>query len=969
MRHRGRVHEGGQISIRGARTHNLKGIDLDIPKGKLTVVSGVSGSGKSSLAFDTLYAEGQRRYVESLSAYARQFLDRVEKPDVDRIDGLTPAIAIDQRSATPNPRSTIATLTEIHDYLRVLYASMGTPHDPETGAPLRRLTTPDICADLLDRAEGTRLILLAPIEEKERLGEPAALRDHLKRQGFVRARLNGEILEIEDMPVKKFPAGSRVEIVVDRLVVKQGLESRVADSVETARRWSPHRVLALVQAPGATEWQEEIFPTSFTNPDTGFTLPEPSPRHFSFNSPHGACPVCHGIGTVAGPDPARLVPDPSRTLDEGAVKCWWSAHKTKMVGFWKREIDALARYHDVPRDQPFTALPEVFRKELFYGTGGRPIPTGWSTGAGSRSIEKPFVGLLAQLQGLLDAARSETLRRHLGRFVSHRPCPECAGRRLLPWVLAVTLGQDGEARSIDQWCAMTVTEASEWVERFPVSATREKFAAPVIREIQQRLRFLGEVGLGYLTLDREAATLSGGEFQRIRLATQIGSGLSGVLYVLDEPSIGLHQQDNERLLDSLHGLRKLGNTIVVVEHDADTLRAADHLVDIGPGAGHRGGELLYSGPLPPLLADPALAPHSLTAAYLRGEKVISAPGPRRGPSSEDLLGGSDRPGWISLRGASGHNLKSVDLSIPLGCLVAVAGVSGSGKSTLIMDTLSRALSNRLGQGGPAPLDFDLLEGAGQIDKLIPIDQSPIGRSQRSNPATFTGAFDLIRALFAQTPAARARGYTSARFSFNRPGGRCETCQGQGCQRVDMHFLADVDIPCESCRGRRFNRETLEVTFKGHDISRVLDLTVDEAREFFGAISDVARKLESLRRAGLGYLRLGQPCDTLSGGEAQRLKLASELARKSGQRTLYLLDEPTTGLHFEDIQVLLDNLFALRDQGHGVLVVEHQLDVIRCADWVIELGPGGGPAGGEIIAAGPPESLIRAATPTGKHLSR
>lgn len=968
MRHRVWVYDSGQISIRGARTHNLKGIDLDLPKGKLTVVSGVSGSGKSSLAFDTLYAEGQRRYVESLSAYARQFLDRVEKPDVDRIDGLTPAIAIDQRAATPNPRSTIATLTEIHDYLRLLYSSLGVPHDPETGAPLRRLTTPDICHALLGRAAGTKLILLAPVEERERLADPTALRDHLKRQGFVRARVNGKILEIEDMPVKKFPAGTRVEIVVDRLVVKEGLESRAADSVETARRWSPHRLLALSQAPGAEEWTEEIFPTSFTNPDTGFTLPEPSPRHFSFNSPLGACPDCHGIGSVPGPDPARIVPDPSRSLDEGAVKCWWPAHKTKMVGFWKREIDALAKHHAAPRDQPFSALPATFRHELFHGTNGRPIPTGWSTGPGSRSIEKPFDGLLAQLQGLLEAARSETLRRQLARFVSHRPCAACAGRRLLPWVLAVKLGEGGDAMGIDRWCAMTVAEAAAWMDRFHVASVRESFAGPLIREIRQRLRFLREVGLGYLTLDREAATLSGGEFQRIRLATQIGSGLSGVLYVLDEPSVGLHQRDNDRLLESLRGLRALGNTIVVVEHDADTLRAADHLVDIGPGAGHRGGELLYSGPLAPVLEQPALAPRSLTAAYLRGEQMISAPGRRRPPEAGSLFAGNEASGWLAMRGARGHNLKSVDLEIPLGCLVAVAGVSGSGKSTLVMDTLCPALSNRLGQGGGAPLEFTTLEGVSQIDKLIPIDQSAIGRSQRSNPATFTGAFDLIRSLFAQTPAARARGYTAARFSFNRPGGRCETCQGQGSQRVDMHFLADVEIPCESCGGRRFNRETLEVTFKGHDIARVLDLTVDEARDFFGAISDVARKLESLRRAGLGYLRLGQPCDTLSGGEAQRLKLAAELARKAGPRTLYLLDEPTTGLHFADIQLLLDNLFALRDQGHTVLVVEHQLDVIRLADWVIELGPDGGPEGGSIIAAGPPEKLIQAGTPTGKYLA-
>ena len=854
------MHDDRLISIRGARTHNLKGIDIDLPRHRMIAICGVSGSGKSSLAFDTLYAEGQRRYVESLSAYARQFLDQITKPDVDRIDGLSPAIAIDQRAATPNPRSTIATLTEIHDYLRLLYTTLGTPHDPATGAPLRRLTTPDIARALLALPEGTRIILLSPIEERERLDDPVALRDHLKRQGFVRVRLGGAIIDLDEMPTGKIKATTKVEIVIDRLVAKYGMDARLADSIETARRWSPHRVLATVQPPGATDPVVEVFPTSFTNPDTGFTLPEPTPKHFSFNSPQGACPDCHGVGKVARED----------------------GRNVKMLGL--------------------------------------------------------------------------------------TPCGGCGGRRLLPWVLAVTLGDGDAALSIDRWCAQTVDQAAEWVAGFAVASHQEVFAVPLVAEIRQRLAFMREVGLGYLTLDREAATLSGGEFQRIRLATQIGSGLSGVLYVLDEPSIGLHPQDHRRLLDSLRNLQALGNTVVVVEHDEETLHAADHIVDIGPGAGHLGGELLFSGTLAALLADPAAAPRSLTRAYLTGERAIRPPSPRVEPRPR-AAGDPAASGWLVMRGATGNNLRTVDMRLPLGCLVAIAGVSGSGKSSLVMDTLCPALNILLNRGQGNPLPHAGIDGAGQLDKLIPIDQSPIGRSHRSNPATFTGAFDLIRALFAKTPAARTRGFGPSRFSFNRPGGRCEACQGEGSMRINMHFLADVHAPCEACAGKRFNRETLEVTFKGRNISQVLDMTIDEACTFFGAVSDVARRLESLRRAGLGYLRLGQPADTLSGGEAQRLKLAAELARKAGPRTLYLLDEPTTGLHFADIQVLLDNLFALRNHGHTVVVVEHQIDVLRCADWVIELGPGGGPDGGTIIAEGTPDELATMDTPTGRFLGR
>ena len=954
------------IRIAGARTHNLKGIDLDLPKNRFIVITGVSGSGKSSLAFDTLYAEGQRRYVESLSAYARQFLDRMPRPDVDRIDGLTPAVAIDQRAAAPNPRSTIATLTEIHDYLRVLYAALGQPHDPTTGQPLQRLTTGDIVARLANLADGTRLVLLAPVEETERLRDLPALRDHLKRQGFVRIRLDGGILDLDDPAFAAHRSARQAEIVVDRVVVRPGLEARLADSIETARRWSPHRLLALVQTPGQPDPDLLTLPTSFTNPLTGFTLPEPTPRHFSFNSPQGACPTCHGLGVVQGPDPGRLVPDPSLSLAEGAVKCWWPAHQQRATTLWKRELDALAAHFRVPTDVPFKQLPEEFRHALWHGTGSVPIATGWKTGPSTRSVEKPFVGLLDQLDHLLATARSESLRRCLARFIAHRPCPDCHGHRLQPWVLAVTLGNGQEALAIDRFCARTVSAALAWIRHLQPAGARGTLAAPVVDEVRKRLGFLEDVGLGYLTLDREASTLSGGEFHRIRLATQVGGGLAGVLYVLDEPSVGLHPQDNERLLVAMHRLRDLGNTVLVVEHDLATMRAADWLVEIGPGAGHEGGHLLFSGPTGGFLAATGPSP---TRPFLTNDQSIRARSPRRGPGSEPgLWPNQDGTGWLVLRGARGHNLRSVDLRIPLGALVAVAGVSGSGKSSLVDDTLRPALARVLHAATGSPLPFDRLEGIGQIDKLIAIDQSPLARSGRSNPATYCGAFDRIRALFAATPLARARGYPATRFSFNRPGGRCEACLGEGTVSIDMQFLADLQAPCEACGGRRFNRETLEVAFKGHTIADVLEMTVDEAMDFFGRVSEVARRLESLRRAGLGYLRLGQPADTLSGGEAQRLKLAAELARKPGSHTLYLLDEPTTGLHPADVQLLLDNLVALRDQGHTVLVVEHHPDLLRCCDWIIELGPGGGPAGGRIVAEGPPPRLAAGNSPTAPYLA-
>jgi len=821
------------IRIEGACTHNLRDIDLCIPRNRLIVITGVSGSGKSSLAFDTLYAEGQRRYVESLSAYARQFLDRMPRPDVRRIDGLTPALAIDQRAAAPNPRSTIGTLTEIHDHLRLLFTALGQPHDPDTGQALHRMGTDEIVNQLAALPERTRLILLAPVEGE---GDLPALRDRLKRQGFVRLRLDGEILDLDDPALgKKRRVPGKVEVVVDRLVIRPELEARLADSIETVRRWSPHQVVALIQEPDAESPVEENFSTSFTNPETGFTLPTPEPHHFSFNGPHGACPSCHGLGVVS--------------------------------------------------EQEETA------------------------------------------------ARSRT-------------CPDCHGRRLKPWVLAVTVeNARGESLSIDRFCELPVDDAHAWLDGMEAQGPRAQLIAPVLRELRHRLSFLREVGLGYLGIDRQASTLSGGEFQRIRLATQVGGGLSGVLYVLDEPTIGLHPQDNDRLLAALRRLRDLGNTVLLVEHDLTAMREAEFLIDIGPGAGRHGGHLLHAGSVADLLADGA--PDTPTRAYLSGEKRITPPTRPRVPRKGE---------WLALRGARGHNLRNIDLRIPLGCLVAVAGVSGSGKSSLIADTLQPALAGLLHGARAMPLPFDTLHGVEGVDKIIAIDQSPLSRSRRSNPATYSGAFQPIRAPFAATPTARARGYGVGRFSFNRPGGRCEACQGEGSIRLDMQFMADIHAPCESCGGRRFNRETLEITFKGRSIAEVLEMTIDEAVAFFGKISDVARKLESLRRAGLGYLTLGQPAATLSGGEAQRLKLASELARRPGDHTIYLLDEPTTGLHPADIQVLVNNLFALRDQGHTVLVVEHDPDVLRCADWIVELGPGGGPDGGQIIAEGPPAKI-------------
>ena len=1254
------------IRITGARQHNLKNLTLALPKNKLVVITGVSGSGKSSLAFDTLYTEGQRRYVESLSAYARQFLERLEKPDVDAIEGLSPAIAIEQRASAPNPRSTVATTTEIYDYLRILYASCGQPHDPATGEPVFRQTIPQIAAELNALPEGTRVIVLAPVPPTQ-LGGKGGLRpfvSRLQKAGFVRVRLNGVMHELETLMAEQadgstplaFPPSQppAVEIVIDRLAIRPGGADRLIDSVRTALRWSVDEVWALIEerAEGAPQWAERRFTTAYMNPATGFRLADLTPRHFSFNSHLGACPECQGLGTQMEPADDLFVPDPALSLAGGAVKSWWSGNP-KMQGIFAQEITALAAHFGISTDIPFSQLPPDFQHALFHGTGSTAIKTGWKTSATSRSVAKPYEGLLPQARRLYDTAESEALRKNLARFMRARTCTECGGRRLRPEILAVTLssvafqatrgvgfqptrvtntpslkdqtgclegnttedtrfrhnvdvtdpalgtifkksnflphltasggtyavtfrladalpapvwrawkqerddllqqaeenGQplpetertrletllsekvsayldaghgecwlqrpeiatlvedalrhfEGERYRLDAWCVMpnhvhvivqplpghglpeivhswksfTATAANralgrsgtfwqreyhdrlirdadeftsqvayvlenprqaglhDWpwkgrsvgfqptrgvafqatrmdnvstetdaasslssstghpramkgdttkkptgclegnttlsIDRLcalPVAATRvwidgislteqqHAIAAEPLKEIAARLRFLDDVGLGYLTLDREMGTLSGGEAQRIRLATQIGSGLSGVLYVLDEPSIGLHQRDNERLIATLRRLRDLGNTVLVVEHDEETMRAADWLVDLGPGAGPHGGELLAAGTLEEVARDP----QSLTGRYLSGG--LKAGACRR---REALLAA----GHLTIHGATEHNLKGITARFPVGQLTCVTGVSGSGKSTLIDDILSRALARHFYHAKEAPGAHREITGLEHFDKLVVVDQSPIGRSPRSNPVTYLGAFTDIRKLFSELPASKVRGFTAGTFSFNTKGGRCEACEGEGQLRIDMHFLADVFVLCEACGGRRYQRDVLDVTYKGRSIADVLEMDFEEAAAFFRAVPSIAEKLRTVCLAGLGYLRLGQGANTLSGGEAQRLKIASELSKRATGRTLYLLDEPTTGLHFQDIEVLLGTLFRLCDAGNTLIVIEHNLDVIRAADWIIDLGPEGGNGGGEIIAEGPPEQIAAcAASETGRFL--
>ncbi len=974
------------IRVRGARQHNLKNVDVDIPRQQLVVLTGVSGSGKSSLAFDTLYAEGQRRYVQSLSAYARQFLDQLEKPDVDFIEGLSPAVAIEQVHSTPNPRSTIATVTEIYDYLRVLYAVAGRPHDPETGEALVKSTPAEIGARLLEMGEGTRCVVLAPLPQQEADLLKATL-EKLKRQGFVRIRLDGQVVELDDTLKPERGVEHQIEVVVDRLVIREGVRQRLMESIEAALKWSEHEVQFLIGREGAEEVM--TFTTAYANPRTGYLMEKLTPQHFSFNTHWGACPTCEGVGSLMAPDPGLIVPDPSLSLSEGAVKSWW-ARNPKLKALHERGLEALAKHFGVSWEAPFKTLPAAFQQALFHGTGDEAIATGWSTTSNKRSLAKPYEGLLHEAKRLHDHAESDALRAQLSRFMNPLPCPDCGGKRLRPESLAVKLsssflipdsalparqnGEPGTSRGLNlhDFTALPIREALAWMQGLEMTAQQQAYVGELQKEVLKRLEFLEQVGLGYLGLNRESGTLSGGEMQRIRLATQIGAGLAGVLYVLDEPSIGLHPADTEKLIQTLLRLRDLGNTVLVVEHDEAMMRAADHVIELGPAAGEHGGKIIAQGTPAEVMAQR----ESLTGAYLNHSLKIKAPSDRRRIRQKagdfmldaDLHALSSTPTTLTIHKATEHNLREVSASFPVGCLTCVTGPSGSGKSTLVNRVLMRALQRHFYGAKDEPGRHEAITGLEAFDKVVVIDQSPIGRSPRSNPATYTGAFSAIRELFSQLPLARVRGYDAGRFSFNTPGGRCEKCQGDGQIKIDMHFLADVYVTCDQCQGRRYNAETLEITFKGQNIADVLEMTVSEAARFFGKASAIAAKLITLEECGLGYVRLGQAGNTLSGGEAQRIKLAAELARRATGRTLYVLDEPTTGLHFADIQTLLGVLFRLRDAGNTLIVIEHHVDVIRCADWIIDLGPGGGKEGGRLVAAGTPEDLARVAeSSTGRFL--
>ena len=922
------------IRIRGARTHNLRNIDLDLPRDRLVVITGLSGSGKSSLAFDTIYAEGQRRYVESLSAYARQFLSIMEKPDVDHIDGLSPAISIEQKSTSHNPRSTVGTITEIYDYLRLLFARAGTPRCPDHDIELNAQTVSQMVDQVLALPEGERLMLLAPVV-KGRKGEHAKLFDSLRGQGFLRARIDGEVLELDEDPKLDAQRKHDIDVVVDRFRVRADLGQRLAESFETALRLGEGLARIAFMTEGAQTREDILFSAGYACPVCGFAMPDLEPRLFSFNNPVGACPGCDGLGVRQFFDPARVVAHPQLSLAAGAVRGW-----DRRNTYFFQMVQSLARHYGFDLETPFAELPESIQQIVLFGSQGESIEFAYVNGRGERYLRQhAFEGIIPNMERRYKETESSTVRDELAKYLSQQACPECGGSRLNRAARHVFVGE----HTLPSIAVLPVDDTLQLFNNLHLPGRRGEIAAKIVQELKQRLSFLVNVGLDYLSLERSADTLSGGEAQRIRLASQIGAGLVGVMYVLDEPSIGLHQRDNQRLLDTLMKLRDMGNTVIVVEHDEDAIRAAEHVIDMGPGAGVHGGQVVAQGTPAQIEA----ADDSLTGQYLSGRRRIAVPAQRKPVQSERCL-------W--LKGARGNNLKTIDVAIPLGLMTCVTGVSGSGKSTLINDTLYRYVAREINQASEAPAPLDVLEGLEAIDKVVNIDQSPIGRTPRSNPATYTGLFGPLRELFAGTQEARSRGYTAGRFSFNVKGGRCEACQGDGMIKVEMHFLPDVYVACDVCKGQRYNRETLDIRYKGKNIFEVLDLTVEDALPFFSAVPTVARRLQTLIQVGLGYVKLGQPATTLSGGEAQRVKLSKELSKRDTGNTLYILDEPTTGLHFHDIEQLLQVLFELRDRGNTIVIIEHNLDVIKTADWVIDLGPEGGERGGNLITEGTPEHV-------------
>lgn len=921
-----------EIVIRGAREHNLKNLNLTIPRDKLIVFTGLSGSGKSSLAFDTIYAEGQRRYVESLSSYARQFLGQMEKPDVDTIEGLSPAISIDQKSTSNNPRSTVGTVTEIHDYLRLLYARIGIPHCPKCGRVIRRQTVDEVVEQVMAFGEGARVQIIAPAV-RGRKGEHVKLLEQIQKDGYVRVKVDGEIYDIADVPKLDKKLKHTIDVIVDRIVVRAGAESRLAGSLETAFAFGAG--LAKVEHNG----EEQLFSENYACPDCGVSIEELTPRMFSFNNPYGACQTCSGLGALMKIDPALIVPNEELSLRQGAINVtgWQSSNTASIAGMY---LAALGDKYGFDMDTPFNKLSEQARHAILYGTGNERIHIEYRREFGEGSYDSPFEGVIPNLERRYKETQSDYMKHEIEEYMANIPCPDCKGKRLKSESLAVTVG----GMNIAQLSDMTVRHAREKLSALTLNKTEEMIAGRILKEIDSRLGFLISVGLDYLTLSRAAGTLSGGEAQRIRLATQIGSSLVGVLYILDEPSIGLHQRDNAKLIDTLKGMRDIGNTLIVVEHDEETMLNADYIVDIGPGPGEHGGEVVFAGTPEEIMTDEK----SITGKYLSGREYIAVPAKRRETGEN----------WLQIRGARANNLKNVNVDIPLGVFTCVTGVSGSGKSSLVNEVLKKTLLRDLNRAHTRPGEHDEILGIDKLDKIIDIDQSPIGRTPRSNPATYTGLFDLIRDVFAQTPDAKMRGYTNGRFSFNVKGGRCEACRGDGILKIEMHFLPDIYVPCEVCGGKRYNRETLEVKYKGKTIADVLDMTVEEALKFFAPLPKLARKLQTLYDVGLGYIRLGQSSTTLSGGEAQRVKLATELARRDTGRTLYVLDEPTTGLHTDDVKRLIAILQRLCDGGSTVVVIEHNLDVIKTADYIIDLGPEGGDMGGTIVCTGTPEQVAQ-----------